>query len=516
MAISHSRRSILAGLGLGGFSALVLSGRAGLRWQAAAAPVPTDAVPFARFLPTGYRAGADDAASAFEQAVAWSSENGRAVIVSGKHRLHRGVAVDRAGATLWFDNATVEISADAPSRKTGIGNVYPIAFHVSADRCTLGGAATVAGTAPLGKSFLQGIYVDQVQSPVIGDFLFRNMAIGIHLMCCDHARCGDIGAEDMWGLQGSPDHPVGAGTAQVVSGCRWSHFGTLRSVRNDKPGRYLSAGLLREGGHRDNLGNRFGFVEVDGRPGSIWAHAMGVRSSVNSQFAGGTGKGLSYLLLCEKYTGDGPYHIEGNDFGDWSGQIEDTAASVDAAIYMNAEPDAGEIGSNRVGTVRATCLQDNTLGRMKRSGGLPQTFGVYLSSGTLEIGEAEFTGFTFHVQGMDAHLTIGALRSHNPGYAIMRYGRGLDARLKRIEVFGDVGGPVTSPALIQSIDVGRGRVEPRISIDALDCSAIGAAPRFEYFSRDDQRGRRAVTVRSFAGRRCPRSQKWENGTAVSL
>lgn len=416
-----------------------------------------------------------DASKAIERAVRWSSHTGRAVLIEGRWLLRHPAVLSHAGATLIFANAELQVRDDGRWITTKFPDTLPFAFYVTADRISLLGHCILTGLGQPGRSFLQGVYFEQVRAPTVGRFTVRNMAVGLHFMCCDEVTCGFVDAYSMWGLQGSPEEPNGAGSVQVVSGCRDSRFSGIRSLRHDKSARYLAVGMTADGLPRDNSGNEFGPAEVRGRPGSLWAHATGVRSSVGSRFVGGSGHDVSYLVVIQKYETDDAYHIDGNDFGDWVGTVTDPpASSVDAALNIYAAPGvATQVGRNRFGRIDASMapVVPNPIQRLGLR--MPATFGIYANSGETTVEAVAFTGFTHHIHLEDAALKITTLKSRQMARQPIRYGRGADLQIGDYLVLSDTVGPGRDRSLIGFVDAGSGRA-PRVTIGRIDVR--GAMP----------------------------------------
>lgn len=451
--------------------------------------IPADGEQLETFAGPHFNPSRDDVSVALERASDWSARSGRPVIVQGTWQLHNPAVLSHAGATLIFVNAELRVRDDGRWITTQRKKTVPFGLFVTADRVSLLGHCILTGLGKPGKTWLQGIYFEQVMAPKLGRFTIRNMAVGEHFMCCDEVSCGFLDAYSMWGLQGSQDKPNGAGSAQVVSGCRRSRFAGFRSLRNDKSARYLSVGGTNDGSRRDNQDNEYGPAEVAGRPGSLWCHVTGVRSSVDSRFVGGVGVNVSFLVVIEKNDTDDAYHIDGNDFGDWSGTIVDAAgSSVDAALHIYAVPgNLTPVGKNRFGRVRASMSPTvpNIIQRMGYR--LPATFGIYANSGDTQIAAAHFDGFTHHIHVEQSALTISSFISQNMARQPILYGAGANLRVGSYIALTDIVGPGEDEALVGPTR--RNLVPtPKVEFERIDVRRAMPALRTDYILDDPGSG----------------------------
>lgn len=440
---------------------------------------------FDEFLPIDHDPQSDDASFAFQHAAKWSAQNNRAVVVRGHYLFSNAVEIRNDGATIIFEAAHIRIRDDGMQKDTRFGKRVPIGIFVTADNVSLLGNCTFEGLGIPGKTFLHGLYFEELKHLTIGQLTLKNMAVGLHFMCCDYVNCGDTIAHSMWGLQVTSSGSTGAGSAQAISGCRWSRFGKLQSFENDKPARYLAVGKLGNGQSRDNVSNHYGFANVTARKGSPWAQVTGIRSSVNSSFEGGHGEGVAFLLNCQKYDTDNDYSIDGNDFGRWTGEVIDTPGSVDAAAQFFVTENATPIGKNRVSLIQAKCPIPDYDIIQKLGFGMPQTFGLYCSSGDLEIGSLDFDGFTFHIHAADARLNIGSMSSKNAGYQLFRYGRGLEGSLGSLRILSDLSGYARNPGLIRPVSTGNSKEPPHFRIAEIDCSGVNGRVNAKYLVYDN-------------------------------
>ena len=354
-----------------------------------------------------------DCSTALQNAARWSAVNALPVIVRGQHLLSKCAVLSEPGATLIFADCEFLVKDDMPYTKTKFGEFLPLGMLVTASDISLTGKCTLTGLGEPGNTYLQGIYCEESSGLVLGDFSFNNMAIGMHVMCCDRFQCGLVTANSMWGLQDRAN-PNGAGSAQVVSGCRWSHFDQLVSLHNDKPARYLSIGKHSKDGFRDNSRNIFEKVYVTGRVGSPWSQATGIRSSVDSKFAGGVGNNVSVLLLCQSYAKDTAFNIDGNQFGKWEGTIIDSSGNTDCGGFFHVEKGAKPIGRNHIDSLRVSSGVD-ALTFIERTGiRNPNTYGLYCSSGELHVQQASFSGNAVHLYARQSSLLIANLYSLDP------------------------------------------------------------------------------------------------------
>jgi hypothetical protein len=366
---------------------------------------------FDSFLTKEQQADSADRSLAFERAADWSSATGAPVFVSGTHYLDRGAKLTQPGATLVFDDCVLQIGEENNRVQTRIGEHMPIGLLVSANNIALLGKCKVEGLGERGKTYVNGLYCEENVNTIIGTFSFENLAFGLHVMCCDFFQCEKTDAHSMWGLQ---DQGNGAGTAQVVSGCRWSSFGELVSLSNDKPARYLSVGHHSVMGQRDNTLNEYGKVYVTGREGSPWSQATGIRSSVKSRFKGGFASNVSTVLLCVKYNTDRNYHITQNDFGDWEGHIYNSTGNTDNGCFFYVNKDSGEIGENFISSldVHSEALSSELFAKLGISGA--DTFGIYCNSGSLTIGTARTSGVDADIHAENCNLLIGKMTAEKP------------------------------------------------------------------------------------------------------
>jgi hypothetical protein len=510
MDSGFSRRNIIGGAGALGLGAAgILAVAKSTPTSATAKPplviIPDVAVPAAggvdlsAFWPKGFRRRTDDASPVFNAAAIWSAKYLRPVFVQGRYRLTQPVRILSDGTHFQFRSAYILV-ADLNNRvRIKFGQMLPLAFLVSASNVKMLGKVTLEGTGQPGETLLQGLFCEEAANIEIGEFTIRNMAIGLHFMCCDNVRCGDTVAYSMWGRQPADKERAGAGSAQVVSGCRNSVFGRLQSWSNDKPARYLSVGKTETGERRDNANNYYGFVEMTAREGSPWAQVTGIRSSVNSRFEGGSGKGAAFLLLCQKYKTDNAYSIDGNDFGNWSGDIADRHGSVEAAGYFWVEDGGTPIGSNAVGTLRASCpLPDATL--LNRVGyKFPQTFGIYINSGNLTLDEVDLTGFSFQINAFDCKIDIGSFHSRSPFFQPFRYGYGTSGSIRKMTLHSDISGPAANVGIMRAEKLGKPGQPVRFEIGELDCSGATSKIRSEYVVYDAVFEEGAMNVRSLRG-----------------
>lgn len=487
------RRTIL-GVGGVGFAMAVFSG-CRLAKASDITKATDNAEQFSRFLPRGFDSGRDDAAQAIENAAKWSSRNMATVIVEGRYLLGRTARIDSANASLLFLNSEMVLTEDIPISQTRSRGSIKAGLHILADKVSLNGKCRLAGQGIAGKTFLQGLFAEEADDLTLGMFDLANLAIGQHFMACDRVKCGNTTANRMWGLQKSGSGTAGAGTAQVISGCRNAQFGKLLASENDKNGRYLSVGVHSQAGPRDNEDNDYDRVEVSGRRGSNWSQATGIRSSVNSRFAGGSGSGLSFLLLCQKYRTDDAYQITGNDFGDWTGQIIDSEGSVDAAAAFFVEPGAREIGSNRLGRIVAQCA----LQTKPTPSGYSQTFGLHITSGQLVIDSLDFEGFTFHLHASNCHLVVDTVMSKKAAFQPMQYGRGVTGRIRLFSIVSGLSGSDINAGLIRSMDAGPRGKSTRFEIDRVDCSG-SSCDRADYVLYDGVLPRGSLQIGTLNGR----------------
>ena len=433
----------------------------------------------AQFLGKTFDRARTDATPALEKAARWSSVNGTPVVVDQTLMLASSARIDADGARLHFDCAHLQLRDDIPETSTRANSLLQIGLHILGNDISLLGQCMISGLDKPGATFLQGVFFDEVQRPNIDNFVLRNLAIGLHFMCCDEVRCGATIAHGMWGRQGLRNQSNGAGTAQAISGCRNSVFGELRSYSNDKPARYLSVGWLANGGQRDNSENVFGLVHTTARPNSPWAHPLTVRSSVNGTFAGGSGEDVNFLINVEKYTADDAYQIHNNHFGDWSGTLRDSPeSSVDGALHLRIDDGAAPIGSNRIGKVRATMPQLPADWFRRPSASTPQTFGLWCNSGDWQIERLELSGFTYGVQAFDCKLRIGELDVARNELQVIRYGRGLNGKIDRLSMKGDLAALAGADrSLFAPLGAGLSSRAPSFSIGVLERGALPAAAR---------------------------------------
>lgn len=475
-----------------------------------AAPADGRGVDLKVFWPSGFRRKTDDASQIFQAAADWSAQNNQTVYIGGRYFLGHPVAIRNGGSRLQFVDANIMVADKGSRLKTKFGQMLPLAFLVSANNVSLLGNVTLIGLGTPGETLLQGLYCEDAVGISIGEFTLKNMAAGQHFMCCDNVRCGDTVAYSMWGRQPANNERAGAGSAQVISGCRNSVFGRLQSWDNDKPTRYLSVGKTGYGEKRDNISNQYGFVEMTAREGSPWAQITGIRSSVNSRFEGGKGEGAAFLLLCQKYKTDDAYSIDGNDFGAWSGDIADRWGSVEAAGYFWIEDGARAIGSNVVRSLRASCPRpDPTL--LNRAGfRFPQTFGIYMNSGQLTINEVDITGFSFQINAFDSQLDIGVFHSRAAFYQPFRYGHGLTGSIQKMILHTDISGPAANAGVLRAEKLGTPGKPVRFQIGELDCSQSTSKIRSEYVIYDPLFDDNAMTVKLLRGQ-CGNGQGYAKG-----
>jgi hypothetical protein len=523
MDAGFNRRNVVGAAAIAGLSSAVMlaTPKKPVRTTALAA-IPTMRIPsvtvpadgrgvvLEEFWPDGFRRETDDASQVIEAAANWSAHNRQEVRISGRYFLANPVAIRGEGTQIIFSTAHIIVADKGRRLKTKFGQSLPLAFLVSANNVSLLGQVTLQGLGIPGETLLQGIYCEEASGINIGNFTLRNMAIGQHFMCCDNVRCGETVAFSMWGRQPSNNERAGAGSAQVISGCRKSAFGRLQSWDNDKPARYLSVGKTGGGEQRDNISNQYGFVEMTARDGSPWAQVTGIRSSVNSRFEGGSGKGAAYLLLCQKYKKDSAYNIDGNDFGNWSGDISDRWGSVEAGAKFAAEEGAKPIGRNSVRSLSATSpLPEPTL--LNRAGfRFPQTFGIYMNSGELTIGELDITGFSFQINAFDSKLDIGIFHSRAAFYQPFRYGHGLTGSIQKMIMHSDISGPVANAGVLRAEKLGTPGKPVRFHIDELDCSQSATKIRSEYVVYDPLFDESAMTVKLLGGQ-CGNAQGFARG-----
>jgi hypothetical protein len=449
------------------------------------------------FLDANHATDREDCSDGFVKAVNWSAVTGLPVHFKNQYRLMQCVKIDTPNCTLVFHEATILLDDNPIPVQTKFGEKLKLGFLVSANNIALLGSAELHGLGVAGETLLQGMYFEELENLEVGSFTLYNMAIGLHFMCCDNVRCGDTQAESMWGLQSYTGGLAGAGSAQVVSGCRNSEFGRLTSFNNDKPARYLSVGKHSRFGPRDNSSNKFGFVHVTGRRGSPWAQATGIRSSVNSQFAGGFGAGVSFVFLCQKYLTDDQFNIDGNEFGSWSGQILDTAGSVDAGAYFWSEPNAKPIGRNHISKLTVS-TEDQEVEILKKLGiKSSSTFGLYCSSGVLKIDEATFNGSAIHIYALDCLLEIDQFSSTNSGVTALQYGRGVTAHIGAMKIHSSERMTGKQRVEIVTVDAGQSRQPPVVSINKFACNGIDNRQQLQTLVKDDHFGNRTLFVSKF-------------------
>jgi hypothetical protein len=523
MDFNMHRRNVIGGAGLvavGGAAALSISKTPTstrsakqpklLKIPAVAVPAGGEGVDLDAFLPSGFRRKTDDASQIFTAAADWSGQNRRPVFVRGRYFLANPVAIRAQWTQFQFTGAYIMVADNGGRLKTKFGQNLPLAFLVSADDVSLLGNVTLEGLGTPGETLLQGLYCEEAVNVSVGEFTLKNMAAGQHFMCCDNVQCGNTVAYSMWGRQPSNNERAGAGSAQVISGCRNSTFGRLQSWDNDKPTRYLSVGKTGKGERRDNTSNDYGFVEMTAREGSPWAQVTGIRSSVNSRFAGGSGTGVAFVLLCQKYKTDDAFSIDGNDFGSWSGVVTDRWGSVEAAGYFWVEDGALPIGSNYVKSLSASCpLPDPSL--LNRIGyRFPQTFGIYMSSGRLRIDVLDVTGFSFQINAFDSHLDIGTFKSAAPFYQPVRYGHGLTGSIGTMKIVSDVVGPAANPGLLRAENLGKVGKPTKFRINQIDCSTVSTKIRAAYVVYDPLFDESAMQIGTLRGQ-CGSGQGFSKG-----
>lgn len=439
-------------------------------------------------MPLGFDPARDDASVVLAEAAAWSAKNSTPVIVDGDLTIAHPVVLDHKGSHLHFACARFKVRDDGRQLVTRYGRKIPVAFYVVANHVSLTGDCALAGQGVPGQTALNGVYGEEVADLKLGRFTLSNMALGLHFMCCSRVNCDDMRAIGMWGLQEVDGNPVGAGSAQIISGCTDSVFGRLTALDNDKPARYLSVGKVGGKEPRNNRANRFGKANVSGRPRSPWAQVTALRSSVDSVFDGGKGQNVSFLLNIQQYKDDETYIVDNNDFGNWSGSIVDPAASsVDAGVNIWVENAAKPIGRNRIGTIAAR-MAAMRIGVLQRFGiRYPQNFGLWCNSGDWTIDRLETAGFAYGMHAEDCRLNIGALRVDRPESGALRYGRGAFVSLAKFTMISDIAGPATVDGVISDIDSGYSEKKPQVLIDRLEVPRHGMN-RAEAFIADSHFG----------------------------
>ncbi|MBU6267964.1 MAG: hypothetical protein KGN34_10510 [Sphingomonadales bacterium] len=439
---------------------------------------PPGGVHLNKFMAKSFDRRHDDASALLQTAANWSAKNGTSVIVDGPLHLAQAALIDSPGARLHFNYADIRVHETVPWSSTRFGRSFAIGIHVVADDVRIQGHCRMIGTGVPGRTFLQGLYADQVDNLMIGSFTLGNLAIGQHFMCCNNLVCEETWAFSMWGLQGDRANPNGAGSAQAISGCTQSHFGPLTSLYNDKPARYLSVGRDASGSSRDNRHNHYGFVTASVRPGSPWAQVTGVRSSVDSIFAGGSGKNMSFLLNIEKYATDDAYHVDNNDFGDWTGTIlKMPQSSVCCGMNVWIDRGAKGVGRNRVGIISASLPPLDPNFFQKKGVFLPQTFGLWCNSGDWSIGRLAFKGFTFGVLAESCSLDIGQLDLTSPEYAGLRIGNAVRGKLGLLRLRSDLALAPPEIPLIDTKLCSNGLPASSLTIDVAELPGRGSGLR---------------------------------------
>lgn len=443
-------------------------------WSCLTTPITFEGRSIASFMPLGFDRARDDASAVLAEAAAWSAKNRAPVIVDGDLTIAHPVVLEHQDSHLHFACARLKVRDDGSTLVTRYGRKIPMAFYVVADSVSLTGDCILMGQGVPGETALNGVYGEEVADLTLGRFTLSNMALGLHFMCCTRVNCGDLRAVGMWGLQEVNGNPVGAGSAQIISGCTDSVFGRLTALRNDKPARYLSVGKLGGKEPRNNRSNWFGQANVSGRPRSPWAQVTAVRSSTDSVFVGGTGQNVSFLLNIQQYRTDESYLIDNNDFGNWSGWIVDPpASSVDAGVNIWVEKAAKPIGSNRIGTIAAR-MAEMRVGLLQRFGfRYPQNFGLWCNSGNWTIERLETAGFAFGMHAEDCRLKIDEMRVVRPESGALRFGRGAFVDLARFTMIGDIAGPAIVEGIISDIDTGYSVSKPQVQIGRLDAPKLG-------------------------------------------
>lgn len=429
------------------------------------------------FLPAGYDAARDDCSDALERAAEWSAAHGEAVLITGKLLLRNVAIIETAGASFFFDRAEFGVRDDggmgSPSYR-GFDTV-PMGILVRAEHVSLLGSARFIGLGVPGRTRLFGMWFDAAHSARVGNFYFEKMAFGQMFMCCDAIEVGDTQSYLMYGTQ---DHgKAGAGSAQVIAGCQNSRFGKLRALENEKPMRYLSAGMTSARQPRDNRSNQFGLVEGTGRPGSPWAQALGIRSSVDSIFEGANVQNVTAVLLIEKYDNDDRWSVRGNRFRLIQGKVIDTPSSLDGGVVIDNFSKT-PIGANHIDTLRIEGPIQNG------DGAPPQTYGVYATDGDLTIGTADIRGFTFQIAAYDCRLVIDSFISSQAGYEVFRYGRNLTGRISKLTIRTGIAGAVSNAGLIRAVDLGKPAIAPDFDILEISYAQNGSRNYADFVQYD--------------------------------
>lgn len=302
---------------------------------------------------------------------------------------------------LHMDNPTLKITDTGPSTtlrdgitsgKIGIyfNNLYGFEFS---------GNFSLVGQGTVGTTTLAGLVYEKCsyfKDTTLG--YYEALAAGRFVMWATRGFFGDMMCLNMNGKQTFDAGGFSAGTADADIGCFETYFGSISSILNYKPIRYLSVAQDEFGNKIDNSRCYFGYVTGTAATGSIESSVCSIRSATDCYFAGGSGTGFSIGFYIIRYNTDAGWSIDRNSIDSIEGVYISTASSADAAFAVYGESGAviGTTTINSINVVAAGefgCLIQagtTTITNMVVRGSAQRS--LFLTDCTVNIGYYESSG----------------------------------------------------------------------------------------------------------------------------